>query len=346
MDNARSAKARARSTKLFARYARVRGSPKFLETFGSPTPRTQSFSGLAVDESLGVLDQFQFSIRNDAKKKLLADAPIIEAERRLRFLIEVGLGYLALDRPAQSLSSGEIQRLRLAAQLGSGLTGALYVLDEPTIGLHARDTERLIENLRSLVKTGSTVLVVEHDADVIANADYLIDLGPAGGREGGAVVASGPPSEVLKNPDSPTGKAFSQPPPANALGQLKLISTPAIVLEGAQGHNLKGVHFSVQTERLTVVVGVSGSGKSTLVSKVFFPAVRKALGLNPMIHCRLASFMECPRSSVQSWSTPHPSAEHRALFPPLFWAFLTIFGSFSPNQRRPSRGLQRIEVLV
>src|SRR5439155_14598944 len=127
----------------------------------------------------------------------IAEAPRAELVRRLAFVEQVGLGYLALDRAAATLSGGEMQRLRLSAQLGSGLTGALYVLDEPTIGLHPRDTGRLLANLRALVDTGSTVVVVEHDAETIRAADHLTDLGPGGGRNGGHIVAAGTPAEVL-----------------------------------------------------------------------------------------------------------------------------------------------------
>src|SRR6202012_982536 len=142
---------------------------------------------------------------NDAE---IARAPHAELLRRLAFVQQVGLGYLALDRPAATLSGGEMQRLRLSAQLGSGLTGALYVLDEPPIGLHPRDTGRLLANLRQLADMGSTVLVVEHDAETIRAADHVIDLGPGGGRNGGHVAAEGPADQVLKDPRSPTARAL------------------------------------------------------------------------------------------------------------------------------------------
>jgi excinuclease ABC subunit A len=205
----------------------------------------------------------------------IARAPHAELLRRLAFADEVGLGYLGLDRAAASLSGGEMQRLRLAAQLGAGLTGALYVLDEPTIGLHPRDTARLLRNLRALVDTGSTVMVVEHDADTIRAADHLIDLGPGGGRNGGTIVAQGPAAEVLADPHSPTGQALHggvpRPRPARP---------PAlewIELRGAAEHNLKDVDVRVPVGRLTVIAGVSGSGKSTLVRRVFYPALRRKL---------------------------------------------------------------------
>jgi excinuclease ABC subunit A len=170
-----------------------------------------------------------------------------------------------------------MQRLRLSAQLGSGLTGALYVLDEPTIGLHPRDTRRLIANLRALVDTGSTVLVVEHDAETIQAADHLTDLGPGGGRDGGHIVAEGHPSAVLAMPSSPTGRALREP--LGVVRPRRPMSDVWIGLEGARANNLKDVGFRVPVGRMTVVAGVSGSGKSTLVQRVFFPALRKRLKL-------------------------------------------------------------------
>ncbi len=215
-------------------------------------------------------------LRFEGKEQLIAKAPRAELLRRLEFVHQVGLGYLALDRAAATLSGGEMQRLRLSAQLGSGLTGALYVLDEPTIGLHPRDTDKLISNLRALVETGSTVLVIEHDEATIRAADHLIDLGPGGGRLGGRVVAEGPAAQVLQNPESPTAQALAvQSPPAAARASAPL----QLVLRGATAHNLKGVDFRVPVGRLCVVAGVSGSGKSTLVQKVFYPALRRALDL-------------------------------------------------------------------
>ncbi len=206
--------------------------------------------------------------------------PIVgELRRRLSFMCDVGLGYLALDRAAGTLSGGEMQRLRLAAQLGAGLTGALYVLDEPTIGLHPRDTGRLLRNLRRLVDLGSTVLVVEHDADTIRAADHLVDLGPAGGHEGGQVVAEGPVAAVLRDPRSPTGRVLQRQPELRAGLPVKS-ATPRLLLEGASEHNLREVRLEVPTGRFTVVAGVSGSGKSTLVRHVLLPAVRRELGLS------------------------------------------------------------------
>lgn len=207
----------------------------------------------------------------------VARAPLGELLRRLEFVLEVGLDYLTLDRAAGTLSGGEMQRLRLSAQLGSGLTGALYVLDEPTIGLHPRDTKALLGNLRALVATGSTVLVVEHDAETIRAADHVVDLGPEGGRNGGHIVAQGTAAEVLSDPRSPTARALLE------AGRISRVARPSadrfLELIGARAHNLKGVTFRVPVGRMVVVAGVSGSGKSTLVRKVFYPALRSALGL-------------------------------------------------------------------
>jgi excinuclease ABC subunit A len=208
----------------------------------------------------------------------IAEAPLAELRRRLEFLVEVGLDYLSLDRAARTLSGGEMQRLRLAAQLGAGLTGALYVLDEPTIGLHPRDTGRLLGNLRRLVDIGSTVLVVEHDADTIIAADHLIDLGPGGGSHGGRVVAEGTPKQVLAMKDSPTGRALSAPPEYRSQLALDKNATE-LVLTGASANNLKSVDIAIPLGRFVVVAGVSGSGKSTLIRQVLLPALRKKLDL-------------------------------------------------------------------
>ncbi|MBX3183314.1 MAG: excinuclease ABC subunit UvrA [Polyangiaceae bacterium] len=250
-----------------------------------PLPRAVRFHGGGRTEPLRLPELMALPVSRAAqlvaKFKLSGDRakvgePVLrEALRRLEFLVEVGLGYLTLDRAALSLSGGELQRLRLAAQLGSGLTGALYVLDEPTIGLHPKDTERLIGNLKSLVAQGSTALVVEHDADLIRAADYIVDVGPSGGERGGQIVAAGSPSEVLARSDSPTAESLKASPSARVARDLAELSW--IQLSGVTQHNLKGVDVSLPCGRLTVVAGVSGSGKSTLVRQVLLPAVRERL---------------------------------------------------------------------
>jgi excinuclease ABC subunit A len=252
------------------RGARLSAVPRRVRVSG------QTFSevtALPVTQALALVRSFRF----EGTSAEIARAPHTELVRRLAFVEQVGLGYLALDRAAATLSGGEMQRLRLSAQLGSGLTGALYVLDEPTIGLHPRDTGRLIQNLRQLTEMGSTVLVVEHDADTIRAADHVIDLGPAGGRGGGHIVSEGPAARVLADPRSPTAQALM------AGGRLDRPARPVadewIELSGARANNLKDVDFRVPVGRLCVVAGVSGSGKSTLVRHVFYPALRRALKL-------------------------------------------------------------------
>ncbi|MBL9021472.1 MAG: excinuclease ABC subunit UvrA [Myxococcales bacterium] len=260
----------------------------------SALPRAQRLAGLRYHEAtrMSIADAYAWSKRLafTGNRARIAEAPQKELVRRLAFVEDVGLGYLALDRLASTLSGGEMQRLRLAAQLGSGLTGALYVLDEPTIGLHPRDTGRLIKNLRGLVDMGSTVLLVEHDADTIRSADYLIDLGPSGGRGGGRIIASGPPEVVLADPGSPTGRALAAERETASVRAALGPSDEAITLLGPRAHNLKVDRVDIPVGRLTVVAGVSGSGKSTLVTRVLFPAVRRALGLEapvPGAHTRL-----------------------------------------------------------
>jgi excinuclease ABC subunit A len=272
----------------------VEGGPEALEYEGpydpcsacggtrlSPVPRGvrlhgdtyATTTGRSVSAALAAARAWAF----EGDDAIIARAPHAELLRRLAFVEQVGLGYLALDRPASTLSGGEMQRLRLSAQLGSGLTGALYVLDEPTIGLHPRDTKRLLGNLRSLAAMGSTVLVVEHDAETIRAADHVIDLGPSGGRNGGHVVVEGPAARVLSDPRSPTARALRET--ARVDRPKRPMADAWIELSGARAHNLHDVTFRVPVGRMCVVAGVSGSGKSTLVRHVFYPALRKALKL-------------------------------------------------------------------
>ncbi len=232
-----------------------------------------------IGEAIRWAKQLQFT----GKDAIIAEAPCKELLRRLEFVGEVGLSYLSLNRPALTLSGGEMQRLRLAAQLGSGLTGALYVLDEPTVGLHPRDTKRLIGNLKKLLSTGSTVLMVEHDSDTIRAADFLVDLGPSGGNQGGRLIASGPPSAVLSHHESKTAMALADEHNIGGLRNRIEINTLSdgewIEVQGAREHNLKIETLRLPTARMNVIAGVSGSGKSTLVRSVLYPAIRKQLGL-------------------------------------------------------------------
>jgi excinuclease ABC subunit A len=206
----------------------------------------------------------------------LVAAPIVaDLQERVRRLTEVGLGYLTLDRATPSLSAGEAQRLRLAALLGSGLTGVLYVLDEPTIGLHPRDNLRLVTLLRALRDLGNTVLVIEHDLELIAAADWVVDFGPGGGRYGGEIVAEGPPAAVAQAPGSRTGQylagAAAIPRPASR----RPSAGPGLTIRGAREHNLQDVTVFFPRGVLTAVTGVSGSGKSSLLFDILDRAGRR-----------------------------------------------------------------------
>jgi len=249
---------------------RLAGLPRRVRLFGETYPE---FLAHDVRSAVTLARTWRFA----GPRAAVAKAPYAELLRRLGFVLEVGLDYLTLDRAAVTLSGGEMQRLRLSAQLGSGLTGALYVLDEPTIGLHPRDTKVLLGNLRALVAIGSTVVVVEHDAETIRAADHVIDLGPGGGRNGGHIVAQGAARDVLSDPRSPTANALRDP--GHVARVRRDVPDRFLELTGARAHNLKDVTFRVPVERMVVVAGVSGSGKSTLVRKVFYPALRRALGL-------------------------------------------------------------------
>jgi excinuclease ABC subunit A len=201
-----------------------------------------------------------------------------EIRERLGFLVNVGLEYLTLDRPSATLSGGEGQRIRLAAQLGSNLRGVCYVLDEPTIGLHPRDNAMLLDTLEALRARGNTVLVVEHDEATIRRADLVVDLGPGAGTHGGQVVAVAPPAALAGNPASLTGRYLGVSRPR--LGPIRALdSLPRLVVRGAAEHNLRGVDAHFPLGAWTCVTGVSGSGKSTLVRDVLYRATRRALGL-------------------------------------------------------------------
>jgi excinuclease ABC subunit A len=233
---------------------------------------------LTPGEALQFLDRFRKTgIRGGERAEAVSTPILKELESRLRLLSKVGLSYLQLSRPATTLSGGEAQRVRLAAQLGSHLRGVCYVLDEPTIGLHPKDHGLLLATLRELADAGNSVLVVEHDEDTIRSADHVIDLGPGGGSEGGRIVAQGSPAQILQNPDSVTGRHLSRPK-AGLRKPRPLHDAAFLEVKGARENNLKNLDVRFPLERLTVVTGVSGSGKSTLVRDVFYRGVYRALG--------------------------------------------------------------------
>ena len=213
-----------------------------------------------------------------------------EIEDRLQFLVDVGLDYLTLARGSTTLSGGESQRIRLASQIGSGLTGVLYVLDEPSIGLHQRDNERLLVTLRRLKALGNTVLVVEHDEDAIRAADHLIDIGPAAGLAGGHIIAQGTPAEVAANPASITGAYLSGRRFVPIPKRRKIDKKRTLTVIGARGHNLKDVDATIPLGVFTVVTGVSGGGKSTLIIDTLYKAASRRLmgsGEVPAPHDRI-----------------------------------------------------------
>ncbi len=239
---------------------------------------------MSVGNALSFFDDLSL----EGWRATIADKIVKEIGDRLGFLSDVGLEYLSLDRSAETLSGGEAQRIRLASQIGSGLVGVMYILDEPSIGLHQRDNQRLLGTLTHLRDIGNTVIVVEHDEEAILTADHVIDLGPGAGVHGGRVVAEGTPAEVQKNPQSLTGQYLSgkrkiplpeQRTPADAERKIEIV--------GATGNNLKNVHAEIPLGLMTCVTGVSGSGKSTLVNDTLYKAVADELNRtsrNPAPH--------------------------------------------------------------
>ncbi len=232
-------------------------------------------TALSVDQARGFFDELSFpSPQQDVARPLL-----LEIRNRLKFLDKVGVGYLTLDRPAETLSGGEVQRVRLATSIGSGLVGVCYILDEPSIGLHPRDNQRLIEALRDLQSLGNTVLVVEHDEAMMRQADQLIDMGPTAGADGGRLVAQGTPQQVSACEASVTGNFLAGRRRIPVPDQRRRIAkTRSISLEGASMNNLAGVDVRFPLGALVCVTGVSGSGKSSLVNETFAPALIRRLG--------------------------------------------------------------------
>jgi excinuclease ABC subunit A len=216
------------------------------------------------------------SVELTETQRRIARLILREIEERLRFLDDVGIGYLSLSRAAATLSGGEAQRIRLATQIGSALVGVLYVLDEPSIGLHQRDNSKLIGTLERLRDLGNSVLVVEHDEQTMLAADYLVDLGPGAGEHGGRIVAQGTPAQVLKVKESATAQ-FLSGRRSIAVPERRRIPNGYVEITGARQHNLKSVDVKIPLGVLTTVTGVSGSGKSTLVNEVLFKSVANRL---------------------------------------------------------------------
>ncbi|MDO6513923.1 excinuclease ABC subunit UvrA [Neptuniibacter sp. 2_MG-2023] len=238
-----------------------------------------------IGDSLDYFNQLELV----GKQGEIADKILKEIRERLSFLVNVGLEYLSLDRNADTLSGGEAQRIRLASQIGAGLVGVMYILDEPSIGLHQRDNERLLKTLIHLRDLGNTVIVVEHDEDAIRLADYVIDVGPGAGVHGGEIIAQGLPEEVMNNPDSITGQYLSGARKI-AIPEKRGTYNPdkVLELEGATGNNLNEVNLTIPVGLLTCITGVSGSGKSTLINNTLYPIaateLNRATTLDPAPH--------------------------------------------------------------
>ncbi len=241
------------------------------------------YTALPIQEAVGKFDEIKLNQREEK----IAGLVLKEIKERLRFLKAVGLDYLTLDRGSATLSGGEGQRIRLATQIGSQLRGVLYVLDEPSIGLHPRDNKKLLETLQNLRDLGNTVLVVEHDEETIEHADYVVDLGPLAGTHGGEIVATGTPQEIERNADSLTGKYLSGALKIEVPEFRRLPNGNRITVKGARAHNLKNIDATFPLGVFTVVTGVSGSGKSTLVEDILYPALYRYVyksAIEPLEH--------------------------------------------------------------
>ena len=230
-----------------------------------------------TDMSIDKIKDFLNTLQLNNKDKMIADQILKELNKRLQFLLDVGLEYLTLSRSAGSLSGGEAQRIRLATQIGSGLTGVLYILDEPSIGLHQRDNEKLLATLRKLRDLGNTVLVVEHDEDTMYAADQIIDIGPGAGVHGGKVIAQGTAEEIKLVPESITGQYLSGKKQILVPKKRRKSNGKAIEVKGATEHNLKNINVKFPLGQFICVTGVSGSGKSTLVNEILYKTVAKEI---------------------------------------------------------------------
>ena len=290
--------------------------------------------------SISECHEYLTKIKLEGEKKIIAEKLLKEIVSRLRFLIDVGLNYLTLNRGAMTLSGGESQRIRLATQIGSALSGVLYVLDEPSIGLHQRDNDRLIKTLKSLRDIGNTVLVVEHDEDTMRESDYIIDMGPGAGIHGGTIVSHGPLDKILKDKNSITAKFLSGQDqiavPSNRKKAIKFLK-----LSGASENNIRNLNVTIPLGGLVCVSGVSGSGKSTLIHKILVPAVKTHLAnANKTLYQKsnynsltgieeIKSVIELDQSPIGR--TPHSNP---ATYTGLFDDIRDIFASTNESQIR------------
>ena len=262
-------------------FMRMRACPKCNGSRLKPESRAVTLNNKGLGEissySIKNIKTFFSNLKLGVNEATIAEQILKEVQERLTFLVDVGLDYLTLDRSATTLSGGEAQRIRLATQIGSQLVGVLYILDEPSIGLHPRDNSRLLNSLKKLRDLGNSIIVVEHDQETMEAADQLIDIGPGAGEHGGEIIFSGPPNKILESKKSITGQylsgiRFIPTPKERRKGNGKLLS-----ITGASGNNLRGIDVAFPLGKMIVVTGVSGSGKSTLVNETIFPILSKEL---------------------------------------------------------------------
>src|ERR1700683_1801922 len=292
------------------------------------------FTALPMERALARARSISFT----AREALIAERLRKEIVERLQFLNAVGLSYLALDRNAATLSGGEGQRIRLATQIGSRLRGVLYVLDEPSIGLHQRDNRRLIDALEALRDLGNTVLVVEHDEETIRHADYVLDLGPGAGRRGGNVVAEGPPSAIMAAPASLTGRYLSGE--ISTLQRLmpRPVTGKWITVEGARSHNLQNLTVKFPVGVMTVVTGVSGSGKSTLVNDILYRSLARELYGSreaPGEHSRIRGFDQIDKAiRIDQSPIGRTPRSNPATYTGVFTAIRDLFAMLPESRER------------
>lgn len=271
------------------RYMSLRDCPRCAGTRLKPEALNVRVGGISIAElcskDIAKVKVFFDGLQLGETEKTVAADILREIDSRLAYLIDVGLDYLTLDRQSKTLSGGEAQRINLSSALGAGLTGTLYVLDEPTIGLHARDTDRLLAVLRKLSSHGNTVLVVEHDPRVILGSDYVIDLGPGAGIAGGRVLFKGKPSGLVKSRRSVTGKYLRKDLDISCGERRTQGATKRLVIRNAAEHNLKGIDVTIPLYSFVCVTGVSGSGKSTLVQDILYNAIRARTSAVERIGC-------------------------------------------------------------
>ncbi|MDB6059988.1 MAG: excinuclease subunit [Verrucomicrobiaceae bacterium] len=298
-----------------------------------------SLTMLPVGEGLA----YFAALKLKGKQGKIADKILKEIRERLQFLVDVGLNYLTLDRSAETLSGGEAQRIRLASQIGAGLVGVMYILDEPSIGLHQRDNERLLGTLTHLRDLGNTVIVVEHDEDAIRSADFVIDIGPGAGVHGGEVVAAGTLKNILDCPKSLTGQYLSGKK-SIALPKQRIAPNPErmLILQGATGNNLKNVTLELPLGLMTCVTGVSGSGKSTLINNTLYPLAATALNGAETLHaapCTEISGLEHVDKCIDIDQSPigRTPRSNPATYTGIFTPIRELF---SGTQEARSRGYQ------